>query len=106
LGYSSEAKCEIICPNDSSATHKPEFADFISTPVYEMRLLGAPVMPRGQGRSQNLNLGRLDKGGAEGPERGTKRRGGVVWGGLPSPVGGSGAPPENFANSTSKIYAL
>jgi len=44
----NEAKCEIICPNDSSATHKPEFPDFISTPVHEMRLLGAPVMPGGE----------------------------------------------------------
>jgi len=45
----TEAKCEIICPNDSSATYKPEFADFISTPVHEMRLLGAPlVMPGGK----------------------------------------------------------
>jgi len=44
----NEAKCEIICQNDSSATHKPEFAGFISTPVHEMHLLGAPVMPGGE----------------------------------------------------------
>jgi len=44
----NEAKREIICQNDLSATHKPEFADFISTQVHEMRLLGAPVMPGGE----------------------------------------------------------
>jgi len=52
----NEATCEIICQNDSSASHKPEFADFISTPVHEMRLLGAPVMP--EGKSQTFSARR------------------------------------------------
>jgi len=34
---------------------KPKFADFISTPVHEMRLLGAPVMPGGEVTNVDLS---------------------------------------------------